>query len=206
MREIRIKLRELKEIGQALPEHQFAARVDDIIRDLYVMEEDEEIPKLGTIKMIHGGEKPMTVAERKWAEGDKEIEVALKPEERSPPSSPDDLRENGWMVAVHNDYRQNGASFTFWLLTKGQRCIKGEGSTDSEALNRIRAGLEVKHGDRARLVHVPDHPANMISPARIGTECWILTDDHECGLLKIKFDDRCTFWASPDMLEKIDAS
>ena len=57
------------------------------------------------------------------------------------PSSPDDLRAQGWRVAVHNDYRQNGRLFTFWLLTMGDRCVKGEGETDAEALDAIREQL-----------------------------------------------------------------
>lgn len=54
---------------------------------------------------------------------------------------PDDLRAAGWSVACHNDYRQLGERFTFWLFTKGDRCIKGEGQTDAAALNIIRAAL-----------------------------------------------------------------
>jgi len=38
------------------------------------------------------------------------------------------------MVAVHNDYMLGGQRHTFWLLTKGSRCIKGEARTDKEAL------------------------------------------------------------------------
>ncbi|MCC2108012.1 MAG: hypothetical protein KDJ40_10790 [Hyphomicrobiales bacterium] len=58
------------------------------------------------------------------------------------PSSPDDLRAQGWMVAVHNDYRLNGKPHTFWLLTNAQgRALKGEGSSDAEALDQIRAIL-----------------------------------------------------------------
>jgi hypothetical protein len=53
-------------------------------------------------------------------------------------SSPDDLREKGWSVAVHNDYRLNDESWTFWLFTKGYQCAKGEGRTDAEALNEVR--------------------------------------------------------------------
>lgn len=46
-----------------------------------------------------------------------------------------DLRASGWMVAVHNDYRLNGKRMTFWLLTHDSgRWIKGEGSTDTDAL------------------------------------------------------------------------
>lgn len=57
-------------------------------------------------------------------------------------SSPNDLRELGWLVAVHNDYRINGIEYTFWLLTKGNECIKGEGRTDADALNWIRLALQ----------------------------------------------------------------
>jgi len=44
------------------------------------------------------------------------------------------LRDAGWAVAVHNDYRLNGVSHTFWLWTRGDYAIKGEGLTDAEAL------------------------------------------------------------------------
>lgn len=53
------------------------------------------------------------------------------------------FRKNGWMVAVHNDYLQNGEFHTFWLFTKGNQCVKGEGKSDYEAL----AGIETQIGD-----------------------------------------------------------
>lgn len=59
----------------------------------------------------------------------------------NPASVPDDLRSAGWAVAVHNDYRLNGVSMTFWLFTKGERAVKGEGKTDAEALNEVRNRL-----------------------------------------------------------------
>lgn len=55
--------------------------------------------------------------------------------------SPDDIRALGWMVAVHNDYRTNGERHTFWLFTKDARALKGEGRTDADALNQVRAAL-----------------------------------------------------------------
>lgn len=55
--------------------------------------------------------------------------------------SPDDLRAQSWAVAVHNDYRLNGEAHTFWLFTQGVRFIKGEGPSDADALNAIRAAL-----------------------------------------------------------------
>lgn len=56
-------------------------------------------------------------------------------------SSPDDIRSNGWLVAVHNDYKLNGEFHTFWLFTKGSCCVKGEGKSDVEALDIIRIKL-----------------------------------------------------------------
>jgi hypothetical protein len=58
-------------------------------------------------------------------------------------NSPDDLRQLGYTVAVHNDYRQHGKSRTFWLMTKGNICVKGEGFTDAEALDEIRSQLGI---------------------------------------------------------------
>jgi hypothetical protein len=47
------------------------------------------------------------------------------------------LRANEWMVAVHNDYRQNGNLLTFWLFTHPSgRFIKGEGLSDADAVFR----------------------------------------------------------------------
>ncbi len=50
-----------------------------------------------------------------------------------------ELRDAGWMVASHNDYRQDRVPMTFWLLTRevpefGLVGVKGEGRTDLEAL------------------------------------------------------------------------
>jgi hypothetical protein len=52
------------------------------------------------------------------------------------------LRREGWRVAVHNDYEQNGQLFTFWLLTYGSWCVKGEAATDYEALRICRAEID----------------------------------------------------------------
>jgi len=48
------------------------------------------------------------------------------------------LRENGWMVGVHNDYRQGGKLMTFWLFThpspqqqRHPRRITGKSRTDT---------------------------------------------------------------------------
>lgn len=56
-------------------------------------------------------------------------------------SSPDDLRAAGWSVGVHNDYHQDGRPMTFWLVTRNGRELHGEGPTDADALDAIRAQL-----------------------------------------------------------------
>ncbi len=49
------------------------------------------------------------------------------------------LRERGWMVAVHNDYMLDGTLHTFWLFTstKGPYFAKGESTEDVYALNQV---------------------------------------------------------------------
>ncbi|CAH1691575.1 conserved hypothetical protein [Hyphomicrobiales bacterium] len=58
--------------------------------------------------------------------------------------SADDIRALGWAVAVHNDYRLGGVAHTFWLFTKGEIAIKGEGNTDAEALDQVRAAIAAR--------------------------------------------------------------
>ena len=57
-----------------------------------------------------------------------------------------DLRWRGWAVAVHNDYRKDGAAYTFWLFTRGggplMQAIKGEGRSDRAALMQCRDAAE----------------------------------------------------------------
>jgi len=56
-------------------------------------------------------------------------------------ASPDDIRAQGFSVAVHNDYRLDGVPHTFWLFVRGHYAVKGEGRTDREALNEVRRQL-----------------------------------------------------------------
>lgn len=83
-------------------------------------------------------------------------------------SRPDDLRDEGLMVAVHNDYMDMGTFHTFWLMTykisnpefrSGVNVLafKGEGRTDQEALDQIRAAW-AEYSDK--LHHAPACPAN----------------------------------------------
>lgn len=52
------------------------------------------------------------------------------------------IREAGWSVAVHNDYKLDGSSMTFWLFTHGNgRWIKGEGRTDVEAIEQAMRSI-----------------------------------------------------------------
>jgi hypothetical protein len=56
------------------------------------------------------------------------------------PNVADDLRAQGLMVAVHNDYRLGGVHHTFWLFVDEATGMsyKGEGLSDIEALNQVR--------------------------------------------------------------------
>lgn len=71
-----------------------------------------------------------------------------------PQGGPDDIRAQGWTVAVHNDYRLDGKAHTFWLFTKNGRAVKGEGITDKEALDRVRAQLVLT--EQSTVQAVPD--------------------------------------------------
>jgi hypothetical protein len=61
------------------------------------------------------------------------------------------LRDDGWTVASHNDYRLNGESFTFWLFTNMRtgRFVQGEAKTDEEALQNIRIELLEREADES---------------------------------------------------------
>ena len=58
----------------------------------------------------------------------------------------DTMRDEGWSVAVHNDYHVNGCFGTFWLFThRSGKWVKGEGAQDitsvAEALADARRVL-----------------------------------------------------------------
>lgn len=55
--------------------------------------------------------------------------------------NPNDIRKAGWSVAVHNDFKINRNDCTFWLFTKDNQCVKGEGPTDVYALLQVRLKL-----------------------------------------------------------------
>ena len=55
-----------------------------------------------------------------------------------------ELRSEGYMVGVHNDYMQAGKFQTFWLFTHRSRgtFLKGEGPTDEEAVKSVLEQVE----------------------------------------------------------------
>ena len=55
------------------------------------------------------------------------------------------IREAGWVVAVHNDYMQDGNLHTFWLFTKDGRAVKGEAETDEGALGIVFGQIFGEH-------------------------------------------------------------
>ncbi len=62
-----------------------------------------------------------------------------------------DIRDKGWSVAVHNDYWLGDERWTFWLFTKGNRCAKGEGRSDLEALILARDDIEIVNDELQQL-------------------------------------------------------
>lgn len=97
-----------------------------------------------------------------------DVNYRLLSREREEPSSPADLRGEGWTIAVHNDYRQDNEPHTFWLFTRGNECVKGEGRTDAEALDQIRAELERRSAPRC-----------MVTDARTDRRCVLPKHDDQ---------------------------
>ena len=63
------------------------------------------------------------------------------------------LRNDGWMVAAHNDYRLSGEFYTFWLLTHPSgRWLKGEGKSDAEAMDLIWIAAAIRTPEKADAV------------------------------------------------------
>lgn len=53
------------------------------------------------------------------------------------------LRQAGWTIAVHNDYRLQGEAYTFYCLTHPSGWhVVGEGKTDADALRICRARID----------------------------------------------------------------
>ena len=105
-------------------------------------------------------------------------------------SSADDLRAKGLSVAVHNDYFQDGKRYTFWLMTFQKYdmtvALKGEGETDGEALDKIRA----RYAELTdHLHHAPMCPANHYhgqrapsGPCSCGAAMWASENEATGGL------------------------
>lgn len=60
------------------------------------------------------------------------------------PSKPDDLRAQGLQVSTHNDIVHNGVLGTLWIFIRSmdRKIFRGEGGSDAEALNQVRAQLK----------------------------------------------------------------
>lgn len=77
------------------------------------------------------------------------------------------LRLGGWVVAVHNDYKQDGKPHTFWLFT--HPCglwIKGEGETDEKALEKLPAEAHQKILKFEKLKRLAAHAARFCIDTR----------------------------------------
>jgi hypothetical protein len=85
-------------------------------------------------------------ADAKLAEAEKRIGELEGEVGRLKAGNPDDLRAAGWCVAVHNDYRLAGIPHTFWLFVNDGAAVKGEGESDFQALNQVRAALASRPG------------------------------------------------------------
>jgi hypothetical protein len=72
-----------------------------------------------------------------------------------------ELRAKGWTVAVHNDYRLTGVHHTFWLFTRGDVALKGEGLSDLEALKTVLAQTERHGAQEPKRVCYEDDGENM---------------------------------------------
>ena len=109
--------------------------------------DDLELPD---VSLLAAGSICEPIAESELREEAGVLEGGERAEEKARKAAeertPDDLRAMGWSVAVHNDYRINGEPHTFWLFTKDERAVKGEGHTDADALNQIRAALASRPG------------------------------------------------------------
>ena len=57
------------------------------------------------------------------------------------------MRDAGWSVAVHNDYKLHGKAFTFWLFTRGVLFVKGEGRTDDDAIKEAETAARLFPAD-----------------------------------------------------------
>jgi len=96
-----------------------------------------------TAMILRGTIEAVYPASRSMGKSTPELQ-APEPPPSIDEASPDDLRDQGWWVACHNDYMIDRDRRTFWLLTKGNKCVQGRGPTDAIALNIIRTHLHLQ--------------------------------------------------------------
>ena len=100
------------------------------------------------------------------------------------------LREKGWMVAAHNDYRSGESFFTFWLLIhRNGRYLKGEGKNDDSVLAEIErraSALEIcsfcakSRREIRKLIAAPDYGVYICDEC-VGICIDVLRDDAKRG-------------------------
>ena len=85
------------------------------------------------------------------------------------------MRDAGLVVAIHNDYEQDGHPHTFYLMTykEGRHTLafKGEGYTDDEALYRIEVDFVTYVRERESLESVEDYIRNNIEIPLCEDQC-----------------------------------
>ena len=53
----------------------------------------------------------------------------------------DSLRDRGWVIGCHNDYRQGGVLHTYYLFTNGDFKVQGEAVGDMMAIDQVEANI-----------------------------------------------------------------
>lgn len=132
--------------GQKKQEHSRLPPVEVNTAEVQMSTERRQRPNFHTLKShADCDETCEIVAETARANGEADIAMtSVKDCERLKRSNPDDLRKQGWRVAIHNDYYRHDLDqvWTFWLFTKFSVNAKGEGATDEDALDEVRARVK----------------------------------------------------------------
>ncbi len=93
----------------------------------------------------------------------------------SEPSALQRIRAAGWVVAVHNDYKVEFVLHTFWLFTKGNVCVKGEGKSDEEALAIVEREIRRVKDERQEGIHAAaEWIASSMASMMFGSDSWSL--------------------------------
>lgn len=75
-----------------------------------------------------------------------------------------ELRDRGWGLVAHNDHRGDEMLTVVWLFTKRDRCARGVGGSDEQALGRAEREVEAIEAEWARAgASAPDRQSAAIS-------------------------------------------